>query len=1244
MFVSQIFDEASEILATTDQTKIFRKLTQAVQTLMESGHWLRTTQEVDVCTGWDGQTITLPRGIEVPLGVNIDGSPTYFRGRLFQYNVNAGGMYNPVSWAWDDRGFVATQMDIRQPSQLVAISEHQADAGLQLRVIGTDANNRDLRSQLDDGTGLDGILVPIHAQSDFPFGTIQPDGVTIQTRSVAISALQKLLSATAHQLASGQSAVLSVGSGSVNVPVGLINGNTYYIGVDDANTITLYQTSLDAKAGVNPISLTSIVGAPSVTLTDSRNASLLTSVNLVNGQPAISIASPNEVTFSNIGGNSLPSPLAANTTYFAQSLDTSNLQVYASLNDAQNSTNPVLLSGSNSQFNVDIRKPIGAQTTLTFSPFHNYNTGDAVQAFTNGGTLPTPLIAAQNYFVHSINSTSLTLHANASDATAGTNPITFTDNGSGTNSLVKLVSATSNTGTINQITAAGLNVSAPSAPTSAASAVAIVTGSVVGVQITAAGSKYTSTPKVTFDSPLKTYTITGNTHGTTTIDGIPNITYVSIGQTITGSGIPAGTIVTAINGSTSITISNAATATATGVTLTLAPTIPVGSTQTYSTATGYAVMIPDAVGSATYQVGSIVITSSGQGYTLPPVVTIDAPTTSNGFTYASTIGSPILASVTGISGQAAGQPVFGAGIPNGSTIVSVTTSPNTITISQNATATLAAGQNGSSLVSSTTTQAGAISTLQTSFVSNIIVPTGSGGLGYAAPPIVQITGGGGTGATATSQISNTGVVTGINVISQGTGYTSAPTISLLPSTGVLVQFSSTGTLPSPLIAGTAYRLENPINAGAGVYTILNQDYSTINITGTFTGNFYVNLSKSFAIGFNGLWNGDFGGLSTGQVVYLSSDYLLPTGVNNTTAYTITIVTPTTAQLSAGSPLTLVTPTALGVGQSYFAVRVTGQGTPYNNQIVLSNIQYLSNGESVQLASTGTLPTPIKSGTTYPAPYTITLVGNNISLTDVNNNPVNITNLGVGQISMNIVRSFSPSASTSIVANNQIYDTGDQIAVRAAIGDTLPAGITAGNYYARAIDNSTFELYDTQYNAQHIDFTNGRFSFSSTGNSVTSTFYVDAILPPTLVKSVMHIEKPITAGYVSLYALDYGRSNDMTLIGQYHPSETNPKYRRIRIGQSCSWARIIYRVAHPEITSVYDYIPIENARAIIAAVHAVDLEDKDFLDQSQKYWATALSYLKNQQESFEGHAFTPPQINNITYGDGTDPVIESVYYW
>ena len=1320
MFVSQIYDEAAEILATTDQKKVFRKLTQAVQTLMESGHYFHTNQEVDVCTGWDGQTITLPRGIEVPLGVNVDGSPTYFRGRLFQYHVNKGGMYNPVDWAWDDRGFVATVMDIRQPSQLVAISEHSADAGGQIRVIGTDSNNRELRTQMPNGTTVDGILVPIHAQSDFPLGSIEPDGVTIQTRSTAVSPLTKFVAATAHQLQSGQSGVLSLGSGTM--PSFIYAGQTYYIGVDDTLTIQLYQNSLDAKAGNNPIFLQSILSAGTITLTDARPSNLLTAINLQT-VPTIAIDSPNSVAFS-VGTGSgfapaLPSPLVANTTYFAQSLDSDDLLIYPSITDAQNGTNPVLMTGNSGLFNTDIRKAIAPQTTLSFSSKHYYQTGDQVQAFTSGGTLPTPLIAGQNYFVFVIDEDTLSIHTNAADASTGANPIILTDSGSGTNSLVKLVDATSTTGTINQVTAPDLTIPPP-VVTTTASAIATVSGGITNVNITKAGSKYTDAPIVTFDSPRKTYTFTGTI--STTVDqnkikSVSNLSNIVIGQTITGTGISLGTIVTGI-GTSEITMSNPATASGT-FSFVVAPTVSADSPQQFSTATGYAVMIPDnTTPTGTFAVGSIVITSAGQGYTTAPTITISAPTTNVAFTANTTNGSGDLTGIAAatVTSLQIGAPIYGDNIPDGTTIV-LKLSGTSIKVSNHATSNALAAD----FASTRTTAANgakATATLETSFVSNITIPAGLGGSGYENPPIVKIDGGGGTGATGTAQISN-GSVTSVSLVTQGTGYVTPPVVSFIPSTGVFVEFSSSGTLPAPLESGTAYRLETPLNASTGTYSIRNADFSEVNITGSGTGNFYVALTRPFRITFNSTWSGDFSGIvnSPPQGFYFASDYLLPNGVDSTTQYffkvidnktaevyssssnatsspqtrsaniingskTITAVSPPTGlsigekvtgagiaantfiESVSGSTITLNKPatattigttigitigivgaTSIGVGQSYFAIRVPSYAKAYNNLIVPSSIEYLSNGQLVKFSSTGSLPLPLDAVTDYK----ITISGNNVSLTDTSNVPIvfsdaGIPTLPVGQMSMNIVRTFTPVASTSIDAVGSLFEIGDQVTVRPADGDTLPAGLVASTmatpqyYYARPVDANSFELYDTYANAINTASTTGRITYYNTGDSVSSTFFVDSILPPTLVKSILHVEKPETLGYVSLYALDYGRSNDMALIGQYHPTETNPKYRRIRIGKHCSWARIIYRMAHPFITSQYDYIPVENERAIIAAVHACDLEDKDFMEQAQMYWTAAISYLKNQNESMEGHAMQPPQINNITYGDYTDDVM------
>jgi hypothetical protein len=58
----------------------------------------------------------------------------------------------------------------------------------------------------------------------------------------------------------------------------------------------------------------------------------------------------------------------------------------------------------------------------------------------------------------------------------------------------------------------------------------------------------------------------------------------------------------------------------------------------------------------------------------------------------------------------------------------------------------------------------------------------AGGTGYTTAPTVAITGGGGTGATATATISG-GSVTGFNIINPGTGYTSTPTVALTGGAG-----------------------------------------------------------------------------------------------------------------------------------------------------------------------------------------------------------------------------------------------------------------------------------------------------------------------------------------------------------------------------------------------------------------------------------------------------------------------------
>ena len=68
----------------------------------------------------------------------------------------------------------------------------------------------------------------------------------------------------------------------------------------------------------------------------------------------------------------------------------------------------------------------------------------------------------------------------------------------------------------------------------------------------------------------------------------------------------------------------------------------------------------------------------------------------------------------------------------------------------------------------------------------------NGGSGYTTAPTVQITDGGGTGATATATVS-AGKVSAITVVSGGSGYTTTPTVTI---TGV----GGTGATASPFVA------------------------------------------------------------------------------------------------------------------------------------------------------------------------------------------------------------------------------------------------------------------------------------------------------------------------------------------------------------------------------------------------------------------------------------------------------------
>jgi autotransporter-associated beta strand protein len=123
-----------------------------------------------------------------------------------------------------------------------------------------------------------------------------------------------------------------------------------------------------------------------------------------------------------------------------------------------------------------------------------------------------------------------------------------------------------------------------------------------------------------------------------------------------------------------------------------------------------------------------------------------------------------------------------------------------------------------------TTVATALQAPSGSGVTNITL--GGTLTGYAGAPIVQISGGGGTGAAAVANFDpTTGTITGITITSAGSGYTSVPTVTLVGGNG-----GSTGAG-----AGTATATASIGAVTSGGLTKTGTGTLTLSATNTFIG-------------------------------------------------------------------------------------------------------------------------------------------------------------------------------------------------------------------------------------------------------------------------------------------------------------------------------------------------------------------------------------------------------------------------
>lgn len=130
---------------------------------------------------------------------------------------------------------------------------------------------------------------------------------------------------------------------------------------------------------------------------------------------------------------------------------------------------------------------------------------------------------------------------------------------------------------------------------------------------------------------------------------------------------------------------------------------------------------------------------------------------------------------------------------------------------------------------------------------------------------------------------------------------------------------------------------------------------------------------------------------------------------------------------------------------------------------------------------------------------------------------------------------------------------------------------------------------------------------------------------TYFRKITRITKPVTRGYVKLIAFPIRQMALSVNIGYYAPNETNPNYRRIKVGASCQWVRLRFRRAMLPLVDDNDIVPISSFQAMLDLIKSVRLSDSNNPDLSEVYLRKAVRLLDQIQSVESGSTYSPMQV-------------------
>lgn len=164
------------------------------------------------------------------------------------------------------------------------------------------------------------------------------------------------------------------------------------------------------------------------------------------------------------------------------------------------------------------------------------------------------------------------------------------------------------------------------------------------------------------------------------------------------------------------------------------------------------------------------------------------------------------------------------------------------------------------------------------------------------------------------------------------------------------------------------------------------------------------------------------------------------------------------------------------------------------------------------------------------------------------------------------------------------------------------------------DEDGKRIYSTDAEGNQSD---GFFIPTINGTPVANP-YVGAIA------RIERIQKPVTVGFVKLVAFNSDTLEAQTIIGYYQPTETDPRYRRMRVPNR-TWARVKYKKKDFDVLASHDWLNIDNRLALIMALKSVKLRLDGAFDAADAAEAQATRLLNEESESRRPPSPLGPQI-------------------